>query len=1193
MNKQRLVQYLASHPETSLSDLAYTTTARRMHEVYRSAYAARSIEEVAQLISFDVTHETAPTRVSGNKSIVFLFTGQGSEYAGMGKELFYTSSRFRQKILSLLRICDSFEFPSFLDIITNTEINIREKQAIEVQLATICVELALADLWKSWGLTPSLVMGHSLGEYAALCISGVLSISDTLFLVGSRALIVQNHCVLGSYAMLAIACSATSIQELIDRNDLASCQIACQNAPMASVVSGKVIDLKALQALLQDTQKKTKYLEVPYGFHSQQLDPILEDFEETARKVHFGKPLIPMVSTLKTIVVNDIGVFTPQYLTRQLRDRVDFVGALQMCRWEGLVNGNTIFIEIGPDAICLPLVHANLPDLSLVTLASMRKSESIWKTMSTSIANVYPLKPTIAWPEFHKEYKDSLRLLELPTYAFDMKDYWKTYIAPVPVPGDLNVKDTTSFYTREISPTFSTTTLQSVQRESLEKDRICVIFESQTSEARLFDVIQGHKVSGVAVCPASVFVDMAFTAAKYIHMKVKPGTPAPAMTLRTMEIMHPLIVDAVDQRQRVRVTAVSDANFDCVSLSFASKDHDSIHEHGECKVFFSANQAWKEGWLRTSYLVKARITTILKSDKVKTVHQLKRPIIYKLFTNVVEYDEKYQGLEEVYLDSLVNDAVGLIKLQPTGSTGDFMYSPYWMDPIVHLAGFILNGHFNTPADIAYILSGIDSISILGEFSAGKTYTSYVGTQTMEITGHFVSDVYVFDDDTVVAVCTGVRFQKMKKGILSVILKNDTPQTLTTNGDAVQLRSSKLKPPMILLSNDSTSRDTPSMVNISEAFLAAVASETGFGMQDMEDTTAFADLGVDSLMGISILDVVKRATGVEIPATIFFDNHTVGDVLRNFGNSPAGSNTPPTTISPSVVDAPKMVFLGDSSESAESDTGRYASNVVLIQGRASSRESPLFLITDGAGSAIAYIQLPELLPERPVYALESPFLHCPTEFTCSIEEVAQTYIAAIKLIQGTGPYNIGGWSAGAVHAYEVSRQLLQQGEQIRCLLLIDMLVPKPDPTALAPTMDLIETAYQATQAKGNGMPLAPMPENIKQNFLGAVRALTAYSPIPMDPSCRPKKTTMLWARNGSFEVSSDAGAGRREHDFGPNGWDRLVGDIECHVVDGDHFSMLRRPHVSFTPAGSDERTLTAFCAQVAALREKLQRALSDA
>ena len=142
---------MSAHPESKVSDIAYTTTARRMHDVLRSSYVARTSQDLARLITRDLEEATrARTKsVRGHSRVVFAFTGQGSLYAGMGKQLFETCSRFRESILSCQKICDSQGLPLFVDLIADGNADIKGKTVVQLQLAIIFLGIALADLWKS------------------------------------------------------------------------------------------------------------------------------------------------------------------------------------------------------------------------------------------------------------------------------------------------------------------------------------------------------------------------------------------------------------------------------------------------------------------------------------------------------------------------------------------------------------------------------------------------------------------------------------------------------------------------------------------------------------------------------------------------------------------------------------------------------------------------------------------------------------------------------------------------------------------------------------------------------------------------------------------------------------------------------------------------------------------------------------
>ncbi|KAI9728586.1 MAG: Type I Iterative PKS [Cirrosporium novae-zelandiae] len=1360
-NKRRLLDHLASNPNLKISDIAYTTSARRLHDGSRSAYIAQTTKEIIDKLSADLASDNGAKPSGGYSSVVFAFTGQGSQYSGMGRTLFHSSPKFREIILSYQELCDIQGLPSFIDLISNDEEDIASKTPVQVQLAIVALEIALANLWRSWGITPDMVIGHSLGEYAALCVSGVLSVSDTLYLVGKRAQLMEEKCTPGTHAMLAIASSPESLQSILADTNYHSCQISCLNAPNMTVVSGMVEEIKGLQGRLQDDAIKTTLLQVPYGFHSPQIDPILEDFEASAKGIYFGKPAVPVASTLIAEIVTEAGTFNPTYLAEQARNAVNFVGALQTGKSKGVVDDNSLFLEIGPQPVCLGLIRTSLEVPSTKLLSTLKSGEDDWKTISTSIASLYVSKAPFDWPEYHKEFIKGLRLLELPTYAFDLKNYWNSY-----KPDEKNIQAVPASVKAEPVSTFSTTCLQRVEKESFAGNKISVTFASNTCEPKLYNAVQGHIVDGIALCPASVFYDMAFTAARYIYTKANPGMAVPHMELSNLEITHALVVPSINPEQIIKVTATKSGADSSVDVFYSSTEGASSHEHGHCQVLFEDENERKSEWTRSLHLVKKRIDALVKSSQSGAGHRLMKPIVYKLFANLVDYDQKYQAIEEVFLDNGFSDAAANVKLGPSLGLGSFTYSPYWTDAIVHLSGFVLNGNFSKPDDIAYISTGLESLRIIGELSEDKDYTCYTSIEPSNEKGLSLGDVYLFDGSELVALCTGIKFQKMTKAVFGIISgKNaikasqkpggpvgtnlpkkrlQAPATKTSSKGKAQLSSKNIRNVTQLeedashssSESDSSASTPPSSVDgrdepdMADLFLDAVAAETGFQLDDMEPSTLFSDMGVDSLMSIAIISAFKKQTGTELPASFFNNCPTVAEMREELGSTPKPirASKPPKTVStprqetpeptsdepdaadillsavatetgfdaedmePSTlfsdmgvdslmsiaiiaafkketdVELPASFFnnyptvadvraeLGKAPEAApkpkkkaitptpvaspapptpkmathstpkqapkprpksevakraaspepaqeENAEGKptYSSKVVLMQGRSSSPEIPLFLITDGAGSATAYIHLPPLPGGRRIYALESPFLHCPEDYTCTISDMASMYLAAIRKTQPQGPYLVGGWSAGGVYAYETARMLLAQGEEIRGLIIIDMRVPRSIPDALEPTMELVEQTGLITGIKRSGNLLDLISQKQKQHLLSTLKALVVFDPIPMDPAHRPENTFIIWATQGldevagaeSDEISSapapataaamgvvGSGNGKggnnmedpetglrswfyaKRYTFGPNGWDKLVGEkgIECHKIEADHFSMVAPPLV---------------------------------
>ena len=1227
-NQQRLYEFVKAHPETNLSDLSYTTTARHLHHVMRRSYNASTVDDLVQQLGADLSKSPAMIIEPATTApfSVFTFTGQGSIYPAMGKTIFQSCSRFRSSLSSYQKICDSHGLPQVLDMFTDPNIDLSLKSVVQIQLAITFLEIAMADLLMSWGIRPSLLIGHSLGEYAAMCVSGVLSVTDTLYLVGKRSTLLQERCRSGTYAMLAVGASVEQLEPILSTAQFKPCQVACINSPNKTVVSGPINDLHLLRDRIQSEGIHTTFLETTYGFHSSQVDPILHDFESSARATNFAHPAIPVASTLMAgTIVKEKGIFSPAYLARQAREPVNFAGALQRCAEAGLINADTVCFEVGPEPVNLGLVRntLNIPPKSLLPI--LKSSEDDWKTISHAVSVAYLSAVTVDWTEYHKEYVNALSLLELPFYAFDLKDYWASYSRNPVSNTPLGVKAHANPLADSFVPS---TTLQQLQQSVPSEDGKSVIFSSALSEPMLLAAIKGHLVDGTALCPASVFCDMAFAAAKFLFPRSHPEKNITATLLEDLEITHPLVVSGKDVLQwTVEVNVSRPHGSDSIKVSFSSRaaGSPSVHEHGSCVVRLGQAAKLRTNHQDSSQEAKAKLDSLVASAKTGQQLRLPKLIAYKLFASLVDYSAAYQSMDEVYLDSSHRDAAASVRLTGHQDTGAFACNPYWIDALIHLAGFVLNGDVTKPDDIAYISTGFKELFILEALRQNTEYFIFSSIQAEDRKGASSGHVYIFQEQRLVAVCAGISFQKMTRNTLRLIMgKPENPAESDANEHPAYSKSSSSPTGSFVGSASTavTSVSDASPSQIAQALLAAVASETGYSVKDMKPSASFADMGVDSLLSIAIVSAVKREIGVELPGSFFQQHRTVEDLTNAFlrtddisGSVSAAQSRAPSMYKDEVlaekpnITAPletlglkpnpkndETLLCSVNSDSFSSkpiqrpiDLSTFTSRSVLVQGRAMSKATPLFLIADGAGSAAAYIHLPPLPSGGKIYALESPFLGDPSNFTCSIEEVAGLYLTALRAVQPEGPYILGGWSAGAVYAYEVSRRLLNLGETVLGLILIDMRVPKPMPDGIQPTMELVEEAGLVIGLTRAGQAASTVSKVTKQHLLETVKALMVYKPIPMQHSRRPAHTCLIWAKKGLKErescakgpvredlegdspyfgnVMEDPNTGLRSWfyakrtNFGPNGWDELVGDVDVHTIDGDHFSIVTPPHVS--------------------------------
>jgi len=496
-NTQALIKFIEDRGEGDLPSLSYTTTARRMHHNYRLIVSGPSISKVKESLEAVASRDDIVAVPHLAHQVAFAFTGQGSQYAGMGKQLFESFSQFRSDMKQLDRIVQSQGFPTVLPVIEgNTQITeISELSPVVVQLATTCLQIALARLWTSWGVKPSVVIGHSLGEYAALNVAGVLSASDTIYLTGKRAQLLMDECQVETHSMLAVKASSTSLAPMLVGR---ACEIACINAPEETVISGTNADIDMFMQDLTSHGLKCTKLRVPFAFHSAQVQPILEKFEAVAQGVTFNKPSVPIISPLLGKVITEAGVFSPKYLGRHCREPVNFLAGLEAAKEAHLLSESDLSVEVGPHSVCSGMIKAAFGP-KFIALPSLRRKEDTWKVLTTSLASLHLAGIELAWSEYHRDFNNSLQALDLPAYSWDNKNHWIQYVND----WCLTKGDSPSLIEAPPSkPQLSTTSVQKLIEEHGDKDSATVVIESDVADPALNGVLQGHKVNGTPLCPS-------------------------------------------------------------------------------------------------------------------------------------------------------------------------------------------------------------------------------------------------------------------------------------------------------------------------------------------------------------------------------------------------------------------------------------------------------------------------------------------------------------------------------------------------------------------------------------------------------------------------------------------------------------------------------------------------------------------
>lgn len=1182
-----------------------------MHHGLRKAYSVASTDELVNALQNDFTRSSELRTQPKPSSVVFAFAGQGTQYPGMAKGLFETCSTFRNRILELDAISVSLGFPSFLDIINSPAREMTSLTPVQTQVGLISLEIGLADLWKSWGIIPSIVVGHSLGEYAALCTAGVLSVYDTIFLVGTRARLMENHCTPYTHGMLSVEDNLHSIENILQEAPFNACDIACINGASATVVSGSVPDLIALKDRLGRT--RSTMLQVPYSFHSSQIDSILNHFHQLTANVQFYEPVTPVVSTLLGEKVETKGVFGPEYLVRQSREPVRFLQAIEVCREYGIDESSLLWLGIGPSPICLGMIRSIQSIPSERTLPTLQRKQSCWDSITYALTQLYTAGFDVLWSEYHREHATGLQLLDLPKYAFDLQNYW------IPYEGDWALMTLTSRKkTLSNSSKLCTTCLHWIEDEVYRDGHYTVSFSANLTNPALLATIDGHRVSGLGLCPSSVYTDMALTAASYLWHKIHGSPSSQDMSVMNLEISHALVVPKDCDTYQLDVQCKSLHGEPGFEVFFESENYShGLQRHARCTVHFEQSAKWKHEWNRTRRLIKTRLGHLNSASRKGSTHWILQDMVYKLFSKVVTYGERYRSLQEVSLDSNEHEAAAIFRFAAVGPAERFTISPYWIDGIIHLGGFALNAHPNSRDDHIYISTGWEDLCISAPLSTETSYASYVH---MQHAGHglYTGDVYLLDGDEIVALCAGLRFQEVKATSLNALLatqaeaafpqSNSKRHTLPLSGDVHDGVSAVPNKQQSIEQSRNTLASNGSILSVIQSI---VAKEVDMKPSDIPQHARFEELGIDSILRIPIVSKIQEVAGTPVASSTFEDYPTLsalcGYIQDTARLSPSDDSSPSLPIEPlsnstswvQDEDTPDHTALdlgqglltsnamltpvSQSTSEAANMEKQLHSRITLLSGHHKPGDSALFLMPDGAGSPSSYTQLPTLPHETPVYGLESPFCHKPLEWNCSFKAVATMYIEAIRKVQPRGPYMLGGWSLGGLHAYEVARQFAVVGEHVQGLLLIDT----PSPNFLGhityPITELLQDTGLLAAAR-RVVKGEKALEQVINHMCKCVESLSDYVAIPMEPSDWPEHVVAIWAAHGAFDAFENEQEIGEESDstirnvqpevrqlqrwmkerrtsFGPNGWDEMVGNIECCVAEGGHLSILHRPLVS--------------------------------
>lgn len=645
----RAYRELATGNEAELQDIAYTASVRRSHHSHRLAVVGSTKQQLNTLLSAFLEKEDRPGLAAGRAlserhlKVVFVFSGFGSQWPHMAKQLLAEEPVFRASVAKFDAVARKETGRSILGELLADEALLDRPDIIQPVL--LALQIALAELLRSWGVVPDAVVGHSMGEVAAAYVSGALSLEDAVRVVCRRSQLMQK--ISGKGAMAMVELSSEQAQQVVHEH-AKSLAVAICNGPRTTVLSG---DPQALEEVLTELRKKGVFCRRLQGAnvasHSPQADALHDELLAALATVTPRVPPVPMHSTVTAQQVSDASL-DAAYWFRNMRQPVLFWPTI-----EHLVKGgHQIFIELSPHPILVPAVHDSLRQLNpdAIALGTLRREQPERRCLLETLAELYVRGREVNWASL---YAAGGSCVSLPAYPWQRERYWVEEASSGP-----------SARGRQLGGSLDAPAHPLLGHKFTVSTQPGALFWEQQLSLHRSPMLNEHRVKGQAVFPGTGYLEMVHAAARQVYGK------------------STLVVEGVRFERMLKLDTAESCTVQTV-----------LTEGGPEGVSFQIASLQGSEWLRhASGKLKALEATELPGHFTASLeeikqrcpsHQKKEEFYQGIVSNGGEYGPQFQGVEELWIGK--DELLGRLKMPESVAAQALAYQihPAWLDACLH------------------------------------------------------------------------------------------------------------------------------------------------------------------------------------------------------------------------------------------------------------------------------------------------------------------------------------------------------------------------------------------------------------------------------------------------------------------------------------------------------------------------------